>query len=235
FVSDRKKMGEFVIPLWQKISSWIAALLIISLNIKLVYNEISVLMESSDSPLIVSFTIMPVCLFSFLMLMYILFVPLITRDKKMRNAGIHEKFSPLEIGRSGGFNRIAVTVDFGTSDNKAINKAIQLGNADSTLVLIHVLESTNAVVYGEQAFDQEREDDYKKLKLYQEQLEKEKINCEIQLGFGVPKNVIPELVVKNNCDSVVMGKHGHRRFKDMLLGTTIESVRHNIKVPLVLV
>ena len=40
FVSDKNKMGEFVIPNWQKILSWIAAITIISLNVKLVYTEI---------------------------------------------------------------------------------------------------------------------------------------------------------------------------------------------------
>ena len=34
FVSDKKKMGDFAIPIWQKIASWVAALTIISLNIK---------------------------------------------------------------------------------------------------------------------------------------------------------------------------------------------------------
>jgi manganese transport protein len=98
-----------------------------------------------------------------------------------------------------------------------------------------VLESTNAVVYGEDAFDHEREEDFQNLRLYQEQLQENGITCEIQLGFGDPKVAIPELVKKNGCDTVVMGKHGHRTFKDLLLGTTIESVRHKITVPLVLV
>ena len=235
FVSDRRKMGDFVIPAWQKVGSWIAALIIISLNIKVVYNEVSSMIETSDSPLLVSFTIVPVCLVCFFMLLYILIIPMIRKDREHPEKGIHEKFSPLTLTSGSNFNRIAVTVDFGTSDNKAINKAIQIGHANSTLVLMHVLESTNAVVYGEEAFDHEREEDYQKLKLYQEQLEKANIRVEIQLGFGTPKHVIPELVRKTNCDSVVMGKHGHRTFKDILLGTTIEAVRHDIQVPLLLV
>ena len=36
FVSDKNKMGEFVIPNWQKILSWIAAIAIISLNVKFI-------------------------------------------------------------------------------------------------------------------------------------------------------------------------------------------------------
>lgn len=235
FVSDRRKMGDFIIPVWQKTVSWIAASIIISLNAMVVYNEISDLIVQSDSPLLVSFTIVPLCVFAMLMLFYILIMPFFRKDHDKRSGNFHQDFTPLQIEGGGGLQRIAVPVDFGTSDNKAINKAIQLGSPSSTLVIMHVLESANAVVYGENAFDHEREEDYQKLRLYQEQLQAAGIRCEIQLGFGDPKAAIPEMVEKSGCDTVVMGKHGHRTFKDILLGTTIEAVRHRIKVPLVLV
>jgi manganese transport protein len=235
FVSDKRKMGDFVIPAWQKTASWVVAIVIISLNVKLVFNEISDMITTSSNPLLVSFTIVPLCLFCFLMLLYITVTPFISKRKSLSAKGFHEEVRPLTIDFKSSLKRIAVTVDFGKSDNKAINKAIQLGNKDTTLVLIHVLESTNAVVYGEEAFDHEREEDYGKLKEYQEQLSALNINTEIQLGFGIPKHAIPELILKNNCDMLVMGTHGHQAIKDLLLGTTIESVRHVIKIPLVLV
>ncbi|MBX3164055.1 MAG: Nramp family divalent metal transporter [Bacteroidetes bacterium] len=234
FVSDKNKMGEFVIPAWQKILSWIAVLTIISLNVTLVYAEISDLIINGSSPILVSFTIVPICVFCFLMLLYILIVPFVTKERP-KESHFHEPLKPLVLERNNAFKRIAVTVDFSTSDNKAINKAIQLSNQNSVLVLIHVLESTTAAVYGEEAFDQEREEDVQNLKKYQAQLAKENINVEIQLGFGNPKQAIPDLILKNNCDALVMGTHGHKTLKDILLGATIESVRHNIKVPLVLV
>ena len=236
FVSDKTKMGEFVMPSWQKILSWIAALTIIALNIKLVFAEISDLVINGSSPILVSFTLVPLCVFCFLMLIYILVIPFLTKERNTNEQkGFHANYQPLLLDFNMELKRIAVTVDFGTSDNKAINKAIQLGNKNCTLVLIHVLESTNAVVYGEDAYDLEREEDFQKLKLYQEQLMKESINTEIHLGFGNPKQAIPELITKNKCDAVVMGTHGHKTIKDILLGTTIEGVRHSIKVPLILV
>src|SRR5690606_10653918 len=94
----------------------------------------------------------------------------ITKHRQHIDKGFHGDFKPLVLDFNSDLKRIAVTVDFGKSDNKAINKAIQLGSKDSTLVLIHILESTNAVVYGEDAYDHEREEDYQKLKQYQEQL-----------------------------------------------------------------
>ncbi len=235
FVSDKRKMGEFVIPLWQKILSWCAAIIIIALNVKLVYGEISNLILTSQHSILISFTLVPICVFCFLMLLYILLVPFLTRKKVEQDKGFHEDYRPLALDLQSESKRIAVTVDFGASDNKAINKALQLGSKNSVLVLIHVLESTNAVVFGEDAYDLEREEDVGKLKQYQQQLQEAGINSEIHLGFGNPKVAIPKLVNGNNCDMLVMGTHGHKTLKDILLGTTIESVRHAVTIPLVLV
>ena len=235
FVSDKNKMGEFVIPNWQKILSWIAAIAIISLNVKLVYTEIFNLLLNSKNIILISFTIIPICLFCLLMLIYILIIPFIMKEKKYSNKEFHDAFKPLNLNISPSPKRIAVTVDFSSSDNKAINKAIELSNNQSKLILIHILESTNAMVYGENACDLEREEDFQKLKLYQNQLLKENIVTEIQLGFGNPKLAIPELILKNNCDVLVMGTHGHKTMKDIILGATIDSIRHEIKITLVLV
>jgi manganese transport protein len=228
-------MGEFVIPLWQKIGSWLAAIIIISLNVRLVFGEISDLLNNQSNAMLIAFTVVPICVFCFFMLIYIALIPLITKEKTPAREDFHSQPANLQIDQTKTAKRIGVTVDFSSSDNKAINKAIQLGNKQSILVLIHVLESTNAMVYGENAFDHEREEDFQKLKNYQLQLEKEQINTEIQLGFGDPKNAIPLLLLKNECDMLVMGTHGHRTLKDLILGSTIENVRHEIKVPLVLV
>ena len=235
FVSDKNKMGEFVIPNWQKILSWIAAITIISLNVKLVYTEIFNLLLNSKNIILISFTIIPICLFCLLMLIYILIIPFIMKEKKYSNKEFHDAFKPLNLNISTSPKRIAVTVDFSSSDNKAINKAIELSNNQAKLILIHILESTNAMVYGENACDLEREEDFQKLKLYQNQLLKENIVTEIQLGFGNPKLAIPELILKNNCDVLVMGTHGHKTMKDIILGATIDSIRHEIKITLVLV
>lgn len=235
FVSDKKKMGAFVVPFWQKSLAWVAALIIISLNIKLVYGEISDLLQSSSNPVIVSFAIVPVCVFCLLMLLYVFFLPFISKEADHKRSEFHTEVLPIKIENPAAVLRIGVAVDFSTSDNKAINRAIQIGSKSTTLILMHVLESTNAVVYGENAFDLEREEDVQKLKNYQQQLNEQGINSEVQLGYGNPKQSIPQLVHNTKCDMLVMGTHGHKTLKDILLGTTVESVRHKITVPLVIV
>ncbi|MCU0360309.1 MAG: Nramp family divalent metal transporter [Bacteroidia bacterium] len=235
FVSDGKIMGEFKIPQWQKVLSWIAALAIISLNIKMVYNEITDLLVNGSHPVLVSFTLVPICIFCFMMLIYILLQPFIRNRFKKTEKAFHSDFRPLLLTELSPSKRIAITVDFSSSDNKAINKALQLGNKASTFILIHVLESTGAVVYGEETRDLERDEDGAKLIEYQKLLQQVGFLVDIQLGFGDAKKAIPKLVKELNCDTLVMGTHGHRTLKDLLLGSTIDSIRHEIKIPMVLV
>jgi len=40
FTSDRRKMGEFVIPLWLKTLAWITAAIIVLLNVKYLFDTI---------------------------------------------------------------------------------------------------------------------------------------------------------------------------------------------------
>jgi manganese transport protein len=40
FTSDRKKMGEFVIPLWMKTLAWLTASIIVVLNVKYLFDQI---------------------------------------------------------------------------------------------------------------------------------------------------------------------------------------------------
>jgi manganese transport protein len=235
FVSDRSKMGEFVIPLWQRIASWTAAIVIIFLNIKLVYGFLSDWIASTKDPVIVSFTIVPVCVFCFVMLLYITFVPIFAKKHQQKHNEFHGEMAPLTLDKLTSYKNIAITVDFSSSDSKAINKALAMGGKDTRYLLLHVLESTNAVVYGEEAFDMEREQDFQYLKKYTDQLQEQGYHCHMLLGFGNPKIVIPDLVNSNNCDLLVMGTHGHKTFKDILLGATIDSVRHNVNIPLLLV
>jgi manganese transport protein len=235
FVSDRSKMGEFVIPMWQRVASWLAAIVIISLNIKLVYGFLSDWISSTQDPIIVSFTIVPVCVFCFIMLLYITFVPIFAKRHHEKHNVFHGEVEPLTLDKVTSYKNIAITVDFSKSDSKAINKALAMGDKDTQFLLLHVLESTNAVVYGEEAFDMEREQDYLYLKKYTDQLQEQGYHCHMILGFGNPKLVIPDLVNKHRCDLLVMGTHGHKTFKDILLGATIDSVRHNVNIPLLLV
>ena len=58
---------------------------------------------------------------------------------------------------------------------------------------------------------------------------------ETKLGFGKPNKVIPAIINEGQYDVLVMGTHGHTGLNDLLFGTTVDNVRHRIKIPLFVV
>lgn len=233
FVSNKKRMGEFVIPMWQKIASWVAVTVIVFLNCQLLFFKVKEWLQTSESPFLVGVFVIPFMGFCLGILLFIIFEPLFRKSKHLGRSQFHEDFAKIVFDEPQPYKLIAITVDFSSSDHKAINRALQLGGKEAFYKLVHVLESTTAVLYGEQTNDNERDEDTKNLLAYESQLLERGYNCRSELGFGNPRNIIPELV--KDADLIVMGTHGHTTFKDLLFGTTVESVRHKVKVPLVLV
>lgn len=233
-VSDRNTMGEFAIPLWQKILSWCGAIIIIGLNLKLVFSEIQQLIYKNNQGMWWGLTLIPILLICLLLLAFIVVLPLLKSRNNISHNSIHNP-GKLILQSSQKPQRIGICLDFSSADSNALKQATALVDAQGTLILFHVLESAGALIYGEDTFDAERENDYAVLQSYQDQLCNAGYTVMIELGFGSPAQVIPKLCSKNKCDLLIMGTHGHRTFKDWMFGTTVEKVRHDINIPLLLV
>ncbi|TDD99474.1 Nramp family divalent metal transporter [Flavobacterium cellulosilyticum] len=236
FVSDKSKMKGFQISKTTQIVSWVVALIIVSLNIKLVYNEIEGWLATSENPVVLWLTVIPLSFAFLILLLYIVFKPVITREKiDIHNHSPHNL--KLQFTNKGGYDKknIAVTVDFTSSDEGAINSAFELGGADANYTLIHVVETVGAMVYGKNIEDHETLIDAKLLKEYEKMLSEKGFKVKTELGFGTPVKVIPEIINKGNFDVLVMGTHGHTGFKDLLFGTTVDKLRHKISIPLFIV
>ena len=74
--------------------------------------------------------------------------------------------------------------------------------------------------------------DEKLLLEYKEMLYSKGYKVETKLGFGKPNKVIPSIINEGQYDVLVMGTHGHTGLNDLLFGTTVDNVRHKIKIPL---
>lgn len=236
FVSDKSKMKGFQISKTTQFVSWVVALIIVSLNIKLVYNEIEGWLATAENPIVLWFTVIPLSLAFLILLLYIVFKPIITRAKiDIHNHSPHNL--NLQFSNKGGYDKknIAVTVDFTSSDEGAINSAFELGGSDAKYTLIHVVETVGAMVYGKNIDDHETLIDAKLLKEYKKMLSEKGFKVKTELGFGTPDKVIPEIINKGNFDVLVMGTHGHTGLKDLLFGTTVDKLRHKISIPLFIV
>jgi manganese transport protein len=130
---------------------------------------------------------------------------------------------------------IAITVDFSSADEKALQHAINLGGKDAKYTLIHVVETVGAMLYGNTIVDHETTIDEKLLHEYYQMLSDKGYQVDTKLGFGKPGKVISKIINESDFDLLIMGTHGHHTFKDLILGTTVDKVRHEINIPLFLI
>jgi manganese transport protein len=236
FVSDKSKMRGFHISVVTQIAAWIIALIIVSLNAKLVFDEIKGWLESSNNPMVLWLTVVPLAIGFLILLLYIVFQPFVSKSKiDIQNHSPHSL--KLQFTKSGNYNKknIAVTVDFSTADEIALNNAFELGGLEANYTLIHVVETVGAIIYGENIEDHETLIDETLLLEYEKMLSEKGFKVTTKLGFGKPNKVIPSTINSGEFDVLVMGTHGHTGLNDLIFGTTVDNVRHKIKIPLFIV
>jgi manganese transport protein len=233
FVSDKTKMKGFHISKATQIASWLIASIIVTLNGKLVYDEIHGWLSTSENPTIIWLTIVPLAIGFLILLLYIVFKPFFAKAKhQIENHSPHNL--KLKFGDSNIYStkKIAIAVDFSKADELAINSGFELGGMNADYTLIHVVETIGAMMYGSNIDDHETTIDEKLLLEYEEMLKEKGYKVKTELGFGKPDKVIPKIVNLGNFDILVMGTHGHTGFKDLIFGTTVDKVRHKISIPL---
>ncbi len=235
FVSDKSKMKEFVIPMYVRVLSWLVAGIIVSLNAKLVIEQISSWLTTSENPMLIAFVVIPLALAAGMLLLYITFRPLFKVKEKDEITPVHANIKSIKPTKIQPYKRIAIAVDFSKSDHLNISNALAQGGKDADYLLIHVIESAGALFMKNEIRDYEFMTDVKNLNRYSDELNEDGYKTTIKLGYGNPKKAIPALVKEFNADLLVMGAHGHKGFKDFIFGTTVDAVRHKIGIPLLIV
>ncbi|MBP6334047.1 MAG: Nramp family divalent metal transporter [Bacteroidia bacterium] len=235
FVSDRSKMKDFTIPKYVQALAWLAASIIVSLNAKLVYEQINGWLENSSNPIVLWLTVVPIAIAALFLLLYVTFRPFFMRKTKVQGQLPHPREKVIDKVEIIPYNRIAIAVDFSSMDSKNIAHAVKQGGKNCQYLLIHIVESAGALMMQQEIRDFEERTDQKSLEKYAADLTDKGYKIEIQLGYGNPKRSIPKLVNQFNADLLVMGAHGHNGWKDFIFGTTVDAVRHRVKIPVLIV
>ncbi len=237
FTSDKAKMGVFAIKPWIKIAAWVIAAIIVSLNVKLVLQEVSGwLVNAGENSWIIWVTAVPICIAAGILLLYITFKPLLESRAAEKQAKIpHGSAVTLDVSDSPVYQRIAITLDFSAIDNLTIQSALAQGGKQGKYILLHVVETAGAMVYGSDIADRESREDLVSLENYRQQLLDKGYDVTIEVGYGNPKRRIPKMVTEFRADLLVMGAHGHEFFKDLIFGSTVDIVRHRVKIPVLIV
>jgi len=237
-VSDRKLMGAFAIRAWVKLLAWSTAGIIVVLNAKLVIDEVAVWvgMEGTSGMLARGVAVPTVAAVGVLLL-FILLDPFLLGKKKWRDpVNVHAGTEAEDVEPARPFGKIAAALDFGDTDFEVLARAASLAaSARCTLLLIHVVESAGALALGHEIGDTESRKDLERLKRYAIDLGKYDVDVEVELGFGSPVRVLPEMVERHGVELLVVGSHGHRGLSDLLHGSTVDELRHRLNISVLVV
>ena len=234
FVSDKKTMGMFAIKPWAKVGGWIVASTLVYLNIRMVMNEAGSFFATSESLFWKSVIVIAGIVFLTL-LAFIVFFPLWSKKQKKVSIQMHPDVSGLQHLDIPMYNKIAVALDFSEHDEKLLGAAIGQGKSGTTFLLIHVVESASARMHGTESDDYETRKDEERMQFYIQQLKDRGFNATGQLAFRNRTKEIVRIVKEEKADMLVIGGHGHSGVKDWLYGETINSVRHELKIPVLVI
>jgi len=233
FVSDKKTMGKFAINTITKIAAWLIATILIFLNIKMLFNEVIPIFEG-DSFWPKIFILFSIVFFGSILL-YILIHPFIRKLTSPKSILMHQEIANIVEIQKPIFNKIAIALDFSANDAKIISYAIGQGNENSSYLLLHIVESAGAKLLGAQTDDYETRKDLERLHIYVEQLNDKGYKAAAEIGFRNRVKEIVRIVETNQADLLVIGAHGHAGIKDFIYGTTVNAVRHELKIPVLIV
>lgn len=234
FNSDKKLMKDFAIKNWVKVLAWASAFAIIALNVKLVIEEISGWASAANNWWIYV-VVAPALVFIVFLLLYVFLHPLI--EKKNRERQMVPHGNALDIGKIEriSYSRIGIAVDFSENDRNTIRHALIQGGKEAHYYLIHVVETAAARYHGQEVMDHETESDAKNLEKYKINLEDLGYDSTPYIGFGNTAKAIANISNNNELELLVMGAHGHKGLKDLIFGTTVNSVRHKVNIPVLII
>jgi len=235
FTSDKLKMGSFANRSWVKVLAWITSAIIIVLNGKLVYDQIMEWIKGS-APMIVSILAVGIAAALSLFLVYIVFLPLIRGEKSWKEGkptGASRIIEGIETHRS---KHIAAALGRDDGDAAVVGRALSLAKAEGALLtLIHVVDSAPAQVYSNDVYDEHTREDEQYLLEIAEEVRSSGVAVEIALSHGDPAKELINFAASHKVDMLVMGSHGHRLLGDLLWGETVDPVRHQVDIPVLVV
>ena len=233
FVSDKKTMGKFAINPLTKITAWVIACILVFLNLKMLINEATgVFLADAIFPKIM---LSILGLLFLALLVYIIVFPIFNFMKESASIKMHPEVNKINELVIPEFKNIAIALDFSEHDQKLIEFGIGQGKENTNYILIHVVESASAKLHGLDSDDYETRADKERMDSYVLQLQNQGLKTVGHIGFRNRASEIVRIVKEFDADMLVVGAHGHTGLKDFIYGETVNSVRHELKIPVLIV
>ncbi len=235
FVSDKSTMGAYAVKPLTKIAGWLITGILVYLNLRMVFSGAIDYITQDGNGWVDALIIIGSIGFVALLVITVVY-PLINRYRQTASVRIHPSLM-VSLGSMDKpqYKRIAMALDFSKQDEKVIVNAVANGNEHTEYILIHVVESASAKYLGIESDDFETRKDQEQLDSYIALLKQRNLNARGVLGYRHPAKEIVRIIKQEKADFVVLGGHGHTGIKDWIYGETAHQVRHQVKIPVLLV
>src|SRR4051812_14667781 len=134
------------------------------------------------------------------------------------------------------YKKILVALENGRADETLVPHIAELARRlGSELLLVHVADG-----FAARNFDQLKlaeSDEIRADRTYldgiSQRLRSTGLTVNSELAMGNPPTEILKTAVTHACDLIAMTSHGHKLLGDIFLGSTIDRVRHNTAIPII--
>ena len=136
------------------------------------------------------------------------------------------------------YKKILVALENGPADECLLPHITEFARKmGAELLLLHVADGWAARNYEQLklAVSDEMTADHDYLSTTAARLNGPGLRVDILLALGNPPNEIVKAAEANGCDLIALASHGHKLLADIMHGSTIDRVRHNTTIPMLVV
>ena len=135
------------------------------------------------------------------------------------------------------YRRILVAIEHSPADRTILDHVSRLARlTGASLLLVHVADGW--VARNFERFNLRESEEMREDRAYLERLRaelaSEGLNVDAKLALGDPATELIKTAEEQQADLIAMSTHGHRYLADLLHGTTVDRLRHLVKVPVLL-
>ena len=247
FTSNRRNMGAFATPWWGQVLAWGVAGVIVALNANLVFAQVRKWVELAGEsgvrfgpvPLawLVGVALIVLTLSVASLLFWVTIKPLILPSPAW-GPPASVNLDWVKALRPHSLSRIGVALEHGQADAEILNRALSLVQSDSErpeLLLLHVVDTPVTRIHGADTADRETGSDAQYLDELVQTLRDRGYMARSVLLYGPdPAGQLVSYLRKDPVDLLVVGSHGHGLVRDLLFGQTVDRVRHQLSVPMLI-
>ena len=135
------------------------------------------------------------------------------------------------------YRRILVAVENSQADRTILAHVRELAKlTGAELLLVHVADGWAARNFDQLKLreSEEMKTDRAYLAGVASELAADSLTVSTELAMGDPADELIRLAEERKVDLIAMSTHGHRFINDLLRGTTVNKVRHVVKIPVLL-